>query len=172
MALNSTPVPITPGSGASVASEDVTVVGVVEKRQRMQLAGRVGGASEAANDVAAVMNAVPASTDYALAVRTAGRVQPAYFDGTILATTITLVAATITALPTTALTNRRGLWIINNDAAVALYWGGAAVAVSGANKGVAIGPNNQSPLLPFGPNVALKVISAGAISVTVLEVAE
>lgn len=177
MAANTTNVPITPGSGTNIETENVPQPGgTTGDRQRMQIGGRAGSSTtEAANDVASVLGADPSAAEFGLVVRQAGRVLPEYVNGALLTTVVALNGATATQIPgATNLVNRRRVKIINLDGTNPAYWGGSTVTASGATQGVPLGPNSETDWLPFGPGVNLFAIAdtGNTPSVLILEVAE
>jgi hypothetical protein len=91
-------------------------------------------------------------------------------NGSMLQQVVALNAVTATALPTSALGNRKNL-VIQNNSAVSIYLGSATVTAAGATQGLII-PKNSFMELEVGPAVSVFCIAAsGTPSVNVLEMA-
>lgn len=89
--------------------------------------------------------------------------------GGVAKSTAITVTSSATALPTSALTDRRGVVIFNNDSSTILYIGGADVTTT---NGMPVPAQAYSPALDIGDNFTLYGIASGSINVRVLELSD
>jgi hypothetical protein len=167
VAANTTNVTITPGSGVSIETENVPQPGSLSgDRQRVQISGRAGSSTtEAANDVATVLSADPASTEYGLTTRIAGRVKPSYCNTAPVITGVS-VGLTAVAVPASAAANRRRIRVRNLDILNSIYIGNAGVTIATGFR-VAAGETFDAA---YGPGIALYAVAENyAAAVAVLE---
>ena len=89
--------------------------------------------------------------------------------GTILSTAIA-VGITVTAIPTTALTDRKSL-IAYNDGTATVYIGGATVtAGTGSSRGISIGTSAWTPSLDIGTTILYAIGATVGGTLVILEV--
>lgn len=135
-------VAITPGSGATIATDDVGGV----QYQRVKLAhGADGSATDASST-----NPLPISDAT---------------SGTLTSTAVS-VTTSATALPASPATGRKRI-LLQNLASVAVYLGSASVTTS---NGIEIAPKGTL-LLPLGSSVLYGRVATGTADVRVLEFA-
>lgn len=135
-------VAITPGSGATIATDDVGGV----QYQRVKLAhGADGSATDASST-----NPLPISDAT---------------SGTLTSTAVS-VTTSATALPASPATGRKRI-LVQNLASVAVYLGSASVTTS---NGIEIAPKGTL-LLPLGSSVLYGRVATGTADVRVLEFA-
>lgn len=90
--------------------------------------------------------------------------------GSFHATTLN-VGTTATALPTTAIANRRSIIVYNNSANT-IYLGDSNVSTTGTGQGLPIPTNSYSPSFQAGSNMTLYGIAGSTSSVTILEISD
>lgn len=89
-----------------------------------------------------------------------------YYKGTTVLSTAVSVATTATALPPSALSARRALWIYNNGTE-AIYLGPAGVTTS---NGFPLQPG-QAVSLEIGTLAIYGIVAAGTVAARIMEIA-
>ena len=140
---------ITPGAGATVGADEVTIAGTPVLAQFVKLLDATDNS----------VNRLIINSDGSM------QVNPVGVSTAIKQTALSVTAAV--ALPAAALANRRSLLIVNNSATVTLYIGATGVTTA---DGLPIGPGG-SVQIDAGPTLTVYGVTGSACDVRILEIA-